>query len=62
MIPSSTSVSRADENVDKFDGYTTAKRADNGIYYITEGTNAYISAKVVQSVDLGNSHQCSLPM
>ena len=40
-------------DVDKFDGYTTAKRADNGIYYITEGTNAYISAKVVQSVDLG---------
>lgn len=40
-------------DVNKFDGYTTAKRADNGIYYITEGTNAYISAKVVQSVDLG---------
>ena len=40
-------------DVDKFDGYTTAKRADNGIFYITEGTNAYISAKVVQSVDLG---------
>ena len=44
---------KSGRDVDKFDGYTTAKRADNGIFYITEGTNAYISAKVVQSVDLG---------
>ncbi|MGN0249853.1 MAG: flavin reductase [Oliverpabstia sp.] len=39
---------------DKFDGYQTCKRSDNGIYYITEGTNAYISASVEQTIDLGS--------
>ena len=29
------------------------KRAKNGIVYILDDTNAYISAKVVQSIDLG---------
>ena len=40
-------------DVDKFDGYTEMEKAENGIYYITAGTNAYISAKVIDSVDLG---------
>lgn len=40
-------------NVDKFAGYAYCAEAANGIKYITEGTNAYISAKVVQSIDLG---------
>ncbi len=40
-------------DVDKFDGYTACRRTDNGIYIITEGTNAYISAEVIQTVDLG---------
>lgn len=31
----------------------TYKRADNGIVYILDGANAYISAKVVSEVDLG---------
>ena len=39
---------------DKFDGYQACKRSDNGIYYITEGTNAYISASVEQTSDLGS--------
>lgn len=39
--------------VDKFKGFTGMKRAANGIYYITEGTNGYISGKVEQTVDLG---------
>lgn len=39
--------------VDKFDGYTACKRSANGLYYITEGTNAYISATVEQAIDLG---------
>lgn len=39
---------------DKFDGYQACKRSDNGIYYITEGTNAYISASVEQTIDLGS--------
>lgn len=42
------------KTADKFDGYTACKRSDNGIYYITEGTNAYISATVEQAIDLGS--------
>ena len=41
-------------NVDKFAGYTACKRSANGLYYITEGTNAYISARVEQTIDLGS--------
>ena len=41
------------KTVDKFEGYDAAKRSENGIYYITEGTNAYISASVEQTIDLG---------
>ena len=40
-------------NVDKFADFTSCKRAENGIYIITEGTNAYISAEVEQTIDLG---------
>lgn len=34
-----------------FDGY---KRGENGLCYVTEGTNAYISVKVDKTVDLGS--------
>ncbi len=40
-------------DVDKFAGFTGAKRGLNGINYITEGTNSYIAAWVTQTVDLG---------
>ncbi|WP_026508554.1 flavin reductase [Butyrivibrio sp. MC2013] len=40
-------------DVDKFATFTHMERSANGIYYITEGTNAYISGKVCQSIDLG---------
>lgn len=40
--------------VDKFGGYASCKRSKNGLYYVTEGTNAYISAAVQQSIDLGS--------
>lgn len=40
--------------VDKFDGFTACKRSENGLYYITEGTNAFISAEVEQTIDLGS--------
>lgn len=40
--------------VDKFSDYPDCKRSDNGLYYITAGTNAYISAKVEQEIDLGS--------
>lgn len=38
--------------VDKMEG-TAFQRAENGIVYITEECNAYISAKVVSATDLG---------
>ena len=40
-------------DVDKFAGFTGYTKALNDINYITEGTNAYISAWVEQTVDLG---------
>ena len=40
-------------DVDKFEGFTYAKRAANGTMIITEGTNSYISGKVIDSIDLG---------
>lgn len=40
-------------DVDKFSHYTACKRSQNGLYYITEGTNGYISGTVEQSIDLG---------
>ncbi len=40
-------------DVNKFDGFSACKRADNGTMVITDGTNAYISASVVNTVDLG---------
>ena len=39
---------------DKFDSFTACKRGQNGLYYITEGTNAYLSGKVIDTVDLGS--------
>lgn len=41
-------------NVDKFEGYEYAKRSENGLCYITKGTNGYISATVEQTLDLGS--------
>ena len=38
--------------VDKFSGYEACKRSANGLYYITDGTNAYLSAVVEQTIDL----------
>ena len=40
--------------VEKFADYAACERGANGIYYITEGTNAYISVKVDKTVDLGS--------
>ena len=40
-------------DVDKFADFKDCKRAANGTMIITRGTNAYISADVIQTVDLG---------
>jgi len=41
-------------DTDKFENFENCKRSSNGIFYITDGTNAYISATVEQTVDLGS--------
>jgi flavin reductase (DIM6/NTAB) family NADH-FMN oxidoreductase RutF/rubredoxin len=42
------------KDVDKFAGFKACERGANGIFYITEGTNAYISVKVTKTEDLGS--------
>lgn len=42
------------KDVDKFADFTDCKRGENGIYYITKGTNAFISVKVDKTEDLGS--------
>ena len=41
-------------NTNKFETFKKCDRGINDIYYITEGTNAYISVKVIKTVDLGS--------
>lgn len=40
-------------DVDKFEGFDAWERSLNDVPYITQGTNAFISAWVEQTVDLG---------
>lgn len=40
-------------DTNKFVGFDAVKRSENGLLYLTEMTNAYLSAKVVSKVDLG---------
>lgn len=39
---------------DKFEGFEDVSRSKNGLLYITKNTNAFLSAKVKQTVDLGS--------
>lgn len=48
-------VSGRDTN--KFEEFTDYKTAENGIPYITQGTNSYISAEVVETRDLGTHYE-----
>lgn len=41
-------------DVDKFAAFADCQRSANGIYYVTRGTNGFISATVEQSIDLGS--------
>ena len=41
-------------DVEKFHGFAGMERGANGIYYVTEGTNAFISVKVEKMEDLGS--------
>ncbi len=40
-------------DVDKFAGFTSFSRSVDGRAFVTEGTNAWLEAKVVMSLDLG---------
>lgn len=40
-------------NIDKFSDFFDTKRSPNGVLYITENTNSYMSAYVKQEIDLG---------
>ena len=40
-------------DTDKFSDFKDCVRSANGLYYVTAGTNGYISASVEQTVDLG---------
>lgn len=41
-------------DVDKLEGWNEYERAENGIIYITDGTNGYLSAEVTDTMDLGS--------
>lgn len=41
-------------DTDKFAGFSECRRGANDLYYITAGTNAYLSASVEQMIDLGS--------
>lgn len=43
-------------DVNKFVEYTDVARSANGIYYLTKYSNAYVSGKVVETVDLGTHY------
>ena len=41
-------------DADKFAGFDAVQRSENGTLIVTEGTNAWISARVEQVIDLGS--------
>ncbi len=45
---------RSGKDVDKFVDFPDCVRGENGIYYITRATNAYLSVHVEHSLDLGS--------
>lgn len=42
------------KDVNKFADFNLCKRGENGLLYVTDGTNAYISVKVDKVEDLGS--------
>lgn len=45
------------KNTNKFDDFSDYEIAKNGIPYIAKGTNSYISAEVVEIIDLGTHYE-----
>ena len=44
---------RSGRDADKFADFTACKRAENGVLYVTQGVNAFISGKVTDAIELG---------
>lgn len=44
-------------DVNKFDGTFQVERAENGIYYLNQFTNGFVSVKVTKTIDLGSHTQ-----
>ena len=44
---------RSGRTCHKFDDFSDAERAENGVLYITKSTNAYFSGRVIEQKDLG---------
>lgn len=44
---------KSGRDTDKFLDFDAKKRSENGVYYVTEHCNAYISAKIISTTDLG---------
>ena len=42
------------KDVDKFAGYPSIARSANGLYYLTEGVNAFLSGRVTEAIDCGS--------
>lgn len=42
------------KDMNKFEGFAGYAKAPNGVYYVTEGTNAYFSVDVEKTIDLGS--------
>ena len=40
-------------NIEKFENFKGMERSKNGIYYIKEGTNSFISVKTTETIDIG---------
>lgn len=40
--------------VDKFNGFSSVARSENGLLYLTDQSNAYLSLKIVSSLDMGS--------
>lgn len=41
-------------DVDKFDGFADVNRSENGLLYLTNASNMYMAATVLQTLDLGS--------
>ncbi len=40
--------------VDKFEGFPDVRRSENGLYYLTKWSNAFLSLKVIESHEMGS--------